>query len=589
MNAIKQAGFRAPGASPLMALARAALALVFVFALASCGGGGTVTAPATRSLPSDFGSRKAVAYSPFRTATSDAGRDAETITAAMVKQDLDLLVAGGFKLIRLFDSSDKVSKLTLQVIKDNGLDMKVMLGIYVLAADGAFSNAEVARGIALANAYKDIVVAVSVGNETLVSWSFNRFDASALKTYITQVRNAVTQPVTTDDNWAFFAQGGPFEQDPQAILASIDFVSMHTYPVLDTQFDLFEWRQASTAAAQRAAAMMTASVNYAKKNYTDVRAKMDALGFGAMPIVIGETGWKAVDTGGLRFRAHPANQKVYFDALTAWAASGTGPKTIFYFEAFDEPWKQGDDKWGLFNVQRQARYVVKDLYPASQWVPAGTATGEPATAAVQAADAVYFLPLVVNTAIAASRYTLFADTVTAGEARLANAQWDAFGDGRGGVTADYPLDTSTSAPGDASTSTAITPKPSPDGYWGLLRHDNTGASANLSGFAGGKLNLWIRTNNYPGKIEIGISTDTSDRNGAEAYLQLSPGNYNYCNTDTWCQVSIPVADFVAANPKLDLRAVLLPFVVADRFAITGKPLNTSGLPKVYIDNIYWSK
>ena len=30
----------------------------------------------------------------------------------------------------------------------------------------------------------------------------------------------------------------------------------------------------------------------------------------------------------------------------------------FVFEAFDEPWKQSDDKWGLFNVQRQARFVI---------------------------------------------------------------------------------------------------------------------------------------------------------------------------------------------------------------------------------------
>jgi hypothetical protein len=54
-------------------------------------------------------------------------------------------------------------------------------------------------------------------------------------------------------------------------------------------------------------------------------------------------------------------------------------------------------------------------------------------------------------------------------------------------------------------------------------------------------------------------------------------------------VIIPVAEFLRVNPKLDLRAVTLPFVIADRFAITGKPVNTSGLPAVYVDGIYWSK
>ena len=33
------------------------------------------------------------------------------------------------------------------------------------------------------------------------------------------------------------------------------------------------------------------------------------------------------------------------------AARRAGPKAIFYFQAFDEPWKQGDDGWGLFNAR----------------------------------------------------------------------------------------------------------------------------------------------------------------------------------------------------------------------------------------------
>ena len=31
------------------------------------------------------------------------------------------------------------------------------------------------------------------------------------------------------------------------------------------------------------------------------------------------------------------------------------------------------------------------------------------------------------------------------------------------------------------------------------------------------------------------------------------------------------------------------FTVADRFAFTGKPQNTTGLPKISLDAIYWSK
>ncbi len=54
-------------------------------------------------------------------------------------------------------------------------------------------------------------------------------------------------------------------------------------------------------------------------------------------------------------------------------------------------------------------------------------------------------------------------------------------------------------------------------------------------------------------------------------------------------MSIPIADFVAANPKLDLRYVNFRFIVADRFSFTGKPLNLTGLPPIRIDDLHWSR
>ncbi len=586
-----------------IALMFPALAALALAGTASCGGGGTVPLPQAqgadtglRALPPELASSKSVSYGPFRTARNNADRGNEVITKAMIKQDLDLLVAGGFKLIRLYTADDKVAKQTLEVIRDNNLPMKVMQGIWI-GAEAAANNAEIARGIKLANDFKSIIVAVSVGNEAMVSWSEYRIATVAMVPYLKQVRAAITQPVTTDDNWAFF--GGPvlnspqfYEQDPIEVLGAIDFVAMHVYPGLDTLYDLYEWRFASMPASQRGAAMMNAAMERAKKNYADVRAKMNAVGYSSMPVIIGETGWQAVDTGGRAFISHPANQKIYYDALNAWVASGSGPKGVVHFVAFDEPWKQGDDKWGFFTVDRKARFVVKDLYPESLWLGAGT--GEPATASVKISDAVYFAPLPVNTAVTANRFTLYADATPAGEARLGSGWWDAFG-GANGATAGYTPDATTSAPGDGNESTRITPTPS--GYWGLLRQSCPGrtptgpcatATSNLSGFANGSLNVWIKTNGYPGKIEIGIASDTESRSGTEAYLQLSPGTFGYCNTNAWCQVTIPIAEFLRANPKLDLRAVTLPFIIADRFSFTGKPSNTTGLPPIYVDGAFWS-
>ncbi len=119
-------------------------------------------------------SPKAVAYSPTAPRPTRPTRPNEVITKANIREDLDLVLAGGFRAIRLFDSSDKVARQTLEVIRDDKLNIKVQLGAYVLSGNDAESRAEIERCVTLANEFPDIVLAVSVGNETMVSWAFNR-------------------------------------------------------------------------------------------------------------------------------------------------------------------------------------------------------------------------------------------------------------------------------------------------------------------------------------------------------------------------------------------------------------------------------
>ncbi len=566
-----------------------AVMLSVVLVLTACGGGGVVPSAGVqqRALSADFGSRKAVAYSPFRT----ANRATETVTAANVLQDLQLLSAGGFTLIRLFDSSDAVSKLVLQTIQTNNLDIKVMLGVWIAAGQTTINNAEIARAVTLANTYRSMVLALSVGNETMVSWSFNRVAIAEMVSYITTVRTQVTQPVTTDDNWAFFAKSTG-EQDPKSILNAIDFVAMHTYPLADSIFlaTKWNWQQTAVAATARAVAMMDASVGSAQQDFAAVRAYMVSVGLPSMPIVVGETGWKALASGNENYRAHPVNQKMYFDRLTSWLSSGVDkPKSIFYFEAFDEPWKAADDKWGLFNVNRQARYVVQSLYPSASW-EAGAYTS---------ADAVYFIPTASNGTISASRYTLFADTAVIGEAKPTETPlWVGW---NSPATAYAGESTSTFLPGDGPKSMEITPAPETWG-WGMIAALVT-TSDDLSQFAAtGRLNFSIKTT-YPGKIEIGFLTGTTASGSAyDVYLPIDPASntYGYVNDGTWRTVSIPISAITpkgamafgmtdASKSKLDLTKVTNPFVIADRYATTGKATGFGNTSKFNIDNVYWSK
>lgn len=594
--------------------ARLALPMLVALMLLSCGGGGTVTVnpPASavsssepRKLDAEFTARKAVSYSPFR--SND--RDTETVTVAMIKQDLELLVLGNFRLIRLFDSSDQVARQTLQVIRDNKLDIKVMLGAYV-ASDkyvtvagkpivAAYNEAELASAVALANEFRSIVLAVSVGNETMVSWSFNPISPTVMAGYLRTVRSQISQPITTDDNWAFYANA------PKVITDTIDFAAMHTYAELDSVFNakLWDWKQVGVSAAldpnnfpARATAMMNAAMAATKSDYNAVRAALDRKGLSGMPIIIGETGWNAVDVGALSYRAHPVNQKMYFQALNDWYASsrtGSGPANIFYFEAFDEPWKGGDDKWGLFNVNRQARYVIQNLNPPSaNWVY------EPG--AYTSSNALYYQPLVKNATVVANQYTAYGDTVIAGGVNVfPTLAFNAFG-GPSGPTARITPLAGSAAPNDGPEGREITPVPADYGWGVLLNVANTKNAEDLTNFAAGTLHFSIQTT-YPGKIEVGFSTGfvaTTDQ--FDVWMPLSSGQYGYVNDGTWRQVSIPIRDLLPFGAQgfgmnnspdafLDMSKVTNPFVIADRYIHTGKDAKSGITTKINIDSIYWTK
>ena len=572
----------------------AALVLGIAGALVACGGGGTV--PATqpgglRPLSPEFSTRKGVNYSPFRT----NNRDTEVVTREHVLQDLGLLAQGGFTLIRTFDSSDDFARLMLQIIKDNQINMKVQLGIYIAptnntGADHASAlqtnDAEIARGIKLANEFNGIVIAVSVGNESV---GFGGSTPEVMAGYLATVRASVSQPLTTDDVWDAYA-GLPSNGSagmPAFVTNLIDFAAVHSYPILyasPSYYDPWDWEQQAVPEAGRAVAMMDAAIERVKVNYAAVRKYLDSQGHNDLPIVIGEAGWKAIASGNLTYLAHPVNQKMFFDRLAAWGdkrLNPDGPVAIYYFEAFDEPWKAidnpafNDDNWGLFNVKRQARYVVQSLYAASQWEP-GSYT---------LADAVH-APTVVSPVISANRYTVYADAVTAGEAIAPTAQWFGF-DSPPNAFAGEGTDAALAAEGTHFME--IGPVPSTavgkDYGWGALTTNNT--RADLSQFlTAGRLNFSIKTT-YPGKLMFGFGTTVAGAVFVVASNTNADG-YGYVNDGNWHQVSIPISAFTAAGGKFDLAKLTNAIVIADIYDKTGNATR-GNTTKVFIDAVYWSK
>lgn len=316
-----------------------------------------------RPLPAIYATGDAVAYSPYRAGGPGAG---EVPPPADILQDLQLLHLAGFNLLRLY-GSDPVSTSIIQLVAQNYPTMGIQLGVYL---EGAPSNCqdtvnstEIATAISLANQYPQQVLTVSVGNETSLA---RNLPVSCLASYISQVRAAVKQPITTDDVYDFYSGVG--SESPSSILPLIDFAAVHIYAYSD--YFLWNWQQTSIPAGPaRATAMMNAGFSYVQtalssvQNYTYTGPTGTGVTIQAtMPIVIGETGWKWENTDPSQvigtYAANPVNAKWYLDLMNSWRTQANGPLNVFYFEAFNEAWKGPDDGWGLWTAQRTANYAL---------------------------------------------------------------------------------------------------------------------------------------------------------------------------------------------------------------------------------------
>jgi exo-beta-1,3-glucanase (GH17 family) len=337
--------------------------------------GGVVDKGPPRPLPGDFGARHGIGYSGYR--TGESPESGTYPTAEEIQEDLALLTRGNWTLLRLWDCSPHAERV-LGVIDDNKLDFKVMLGVWIAgpkAQHDAENQAQIEACVGLATKYSDIVLAVSVGNETLDSWSDIRVDPPELAAYILQVRTRVPQPVTTDDFFVPFTFGSDDNYSYAQVLQvaqAVDFLSLHVYAFIDAPYDSWDWQQKAVAAGPaRATAMMDAALAYTKESIGEAAAAVKQAGLD-LPIVIGETGWKTSATDLMDdptevSRAHPVNQKLFWTRVNDWiygsGKDASTPRTMFFFEAFDEPWKGNDDGWGLFDTNRNAKYVVWDTFP----------------------------------------------------------------------------------------------------------------------------------------------------------------------------------------------------------------------------------
>ena len=300
-----------------------------------------------------IGPGKAICYSGFRKGQRPGG---VYPSKSQIIEDLDI-ICQHWDYIRLYDV-DLHAERVLEVIQDQFLPLKVMLGAYVeaevnnyhcpwgggvypdevLAYNKKKNDKKVNMLIELCLQYPDIINIASVGNEACVGWTDHMVPVQRVVEWAQRVQTNCLQPVTFCENYV------PWLEDLKPLAEVLDIISIHTYPV---------WEYKA----------INEGLVFTKENYQEVHKR-----YPDKPVIITEAGW-TTKSNGRGIPPHHVNeafQREYFNQLMEWVEEA-GILT-YYFEAFDESWKGSEDPlepekhWGLFHEDRSPKMAMKNIY-----------------------------------------------------------------------------------------------------------------------------------------------------------------------------------------------------------------------------------
>ena len=336
---------------------------------------------------------QAICYGGYRTNT----RDIEP-TVSEIKEDMKILSALNIKIIRTYNlHHEEITNLLIAITElkkeNSNFEMYVMLGAWIDCKNAwtelppihnqeSQRNAvEIQKAVELANKYPEIIKIISVGNEAMVKWAASYYVTPdiVLKwvNHLQKLKKQKKLPknlwITSSDNYLSWG-GGDAEyhtEDLNKLIKAVDYISIHTYPIHDERFFPEIWGvqedEANLSDKMKIDAAMLRARDYAISQYKSVVSYMKSIGVNK-PVQIGETGWTTIDNvfygnDGSK-AADEYKQAQYYKLMREW--SNKEKITCFYFEAFDENWKDGpnpngyENHFGLFNLQNQAKFALWD-------------------------------------------------------------------------------------------------------------------------------------------------------------------------------------------------------------------------------------
>ena len=338
---------------------------------------------------------RAMSYGGYRTLTRD-----DQPSLSQIKEDLKILSAIGIKVIRTYNLQLDQAHNILKAIRalkmeEASFEMYVMLGLWIEcenarqspnhgAEDIAVNTAEIERAIIYSNQYPDIVKIIAVGNEAMVHWQADYFVLpSVILKWVNHLQKLKTEHklpselwITSSDNFASWGGGDAayHNEDLTALIKAVDYISLHTYPFHDTHYNSSFWLESQKNiehldAKVRIELAVQSAVDYAVFQYQAVESYVESLGV-QTPIHIGETGWATASenlygTSGTQ-AADEYKQALYYQKMSDWTIANE--VSCFYFEAFDEPWKDAprprgsENHFGLIDVEGTLKYALWDEY-----------------------------------------------------------------------------------------------------------------------------------------------------------------------------------------------------------------------------------
>lgn len=336
----------------------------------------------------------AISYGGYRKTSRDIQPTLEEL-----KEDMKILHAMNIKVLRTYNvrlahASNVLKAITELKQEDASFEMYVMLGAWIDCKnawtdqplnhyeESEHNAAEIDRAVALAKQYPDIVKIIAVGNEAMVKWAAAYFvQPNIILKWVNHLQDLKKKGSLSKDLWItssdnFASWGGGESQyhvkDLEALINAVDYLSIHTYPMHDTHYNPIFWgvtaKEQQLSSLEKIDAVMKRATAYAMSQRDSVASYMKSLGVNK-PIHIGETGWASSSNGHYGPNGSKATDEykeaIFYKHMRDW--TNKERMSCFYFEAFDEPWKDAqnaggsENYFGLFTVDGKAKYSLWNL------------------------------------------------------------------------------------------------------------------------------------------------------------------------------------------------------------------------------------